>query len=1300
MAAADGHIFPGADGMLYEYRGEQQAVERLPISVQELVEVSPALTQDGALVLGERSTVVFVLDASSGKLLRSFHGGRGRGAGDGARNEGLMAGLMAPTSGYRGGEGPAAGAASAESFLQDAGLDVGAAEDVVAGVRHNARAPLYIAREDYTVRSVEGHSGAERWNVTVARLNMIGGHGSTGLGGAGWGAGKQGRQAAAAGDDATAALLGGPLMSGLVGLPQSGDLLAGADNTLQLIDAATGREAWTMEFVSPPVAVFQGAGRGGWMRPGHRMPLGGQDEGVLAVEGPARAKRWPGGGVRRPRHDSVLVGKLHGQMYALPSEASMGMGEEEVLEGVPGGRTQGNTPGAVTVYGDVKPTRVPLVGHEEGAVAGLGDGGGGSAAHDWMCVLPSSHHAGASSNGGGPGELGRWVGGGGSGSMGGVASTSSNNSGSEGAGKGGGSIPGRSTCSTDLASLPFLISWQQSPVLMLDSQQGGQPAATGETSTSAPSSSSASSAPSSTVKDSQAGGPEKHVGDDASSAQEEVIHNASTPPPPPHPADAFPGGPEGMAAPMPDASAGEGDEELTLEDEGAAFMTGGLGSHHADEPSGMPAGVVLALALDGFNPWVVAASLLGAGAALCILLLFVWFGRRSSPHGMQELGPGRFGERGYGGRFLFHDWMADDSRGGGKGGVRPGKRKKKASGKRASSAAVGASEMAKPAATEEVAAAALGNGTTTSVPDGDAGLLAEKSVHKSSEEQLVPKASYLDQAVVDTMAAPRDGGSSSDASTQPAGSEQGGVRLAASRVTEGTRSDAARRRDDESSGGSGRGGSQDKPGASSAGNDGGKDSSGSRQRVAGGGNVITVGRLSVGPGIIGYGSHGTVVFEGVLNSSRLVAVKRMLGQFYEQAEKELDALIATDEHPNVVRCFAMEEDADFVYMALERCWMSLADLVALHRSTREVPGEATAAADPSPPPRLDLLDAAELATGPSSGGSSHGGKSNSAPVSLADLCLSEADRDAPSPLAMQLMHDITAGLAHLHALNVIHRDVKPQNVLITRHLRAKLSDMGLSKRLNDDQSSFTTMGSGGSAGWQARETLLGGRKTKAVDVFSLGCVLFYVITGGEHPFGSRWEREANVLKGAPNLLLVSHLPEAVDLLMALLEPSPERRPSAEAALVHPFFWPPDARLSFLLDVSDRVEGEDRVANSQILAALEACAPRALGHGPWDARLSKELLENLGRYRKYNNRSVRDLLRVIRNKCHHYRELPPELCAQLGTVPSGFLHYFQSRFPQLLLAMHDFVVENCKAETGFAKYFRPATGNKVYAKHES
>ena len=137
--------------------------------------------------------------------------------------------------------------------------------------------------------------------------------------------------------------------------------------------------------------------------------------------------------------------------------------------------------------------------------------------------------------------------------------------------------------------------------------------------------------------------------------------------------------------------------------------------------------------------------------------------------------------------------------------------------------------------------------------------------------------------------------------------------------------------------------------------------------------VSRVGRMEIGPEILGYGSSGTLVFEGTLHG-RPIAVKRILSQvfplytassdlyyknqvhlrcharpaaehhlvphfmakvlrmhypvqFYELARKEIGALILSDEHPNIVRCFAMEEDNEFVYLALERCRQSLNDLV-------------------------------------------------------------------------------------------------------------------------------------------------------------------------------------------------------------------------------------------------------------------------------------------------------------------------------------------------------------------------------------
>lgn len=81
----------------------------------------------------------------------------------------------------------------------------------------------------------------------------------------------------------------------------------------------------------------------------------------------------------------------------------------------------------------------------------------------------------------------------------------------------------------------------------------------------------------------------------------------------------------------------------------------------------------------------------------------------------------------------------------------------------------------------------------------------------------------------------------------------------------------------------------------------------------------------------------------------------------------------------------------------------------------------------------------------------------------------------------------------------------------------------------------------GSSGWQAPELLLHGRQTRAVDLFSLGCVLFFCMTGGRHPFGSRLEQDINIAKNKIDLSLLEHIPEVVDLLLQLLNPNAEMR---------------------------------------------------------------------------------------------------------------------------------------------------------------
>lgn len=91
----------------------------------------------------------------------------------------------------------------------------------------------------------------------------------------------------------------------------------------------------------------------------------------------------------------------------------------------------------------------------------------------------------------------------------------------------------------------------------------------------------------------------------------------------------------------------------------------------------------------------------------------------------------------------------------------------------------------------------------------------------------------------------------------------------------------------------------------------------------------TIGKLFVSNREIAKGSNGTIVLDGVYEG-RPVAVKRLVKAHHDVAFKEIQNLIASDRHPNIVRWYGVESDQDFVYLSLERCTCSLSDLIQMH----------------------------------------------------------------------------------------------------------------------------------------------------------------------------------------------------------------------------------------------------------------------------------------------------------------------------------------------------------------------------------
>ncbi len=159
--------------------------------------------------------------------------------------------------------------------------------------------------------------------------------------------------------------------------------------------------------------------------------------------------------------------------------------------------------------------------------------------------------------------------------------------------------------------------------------------------------------------------------------------------------------------------------------------------------------------------------------------------------------------------------------------------------------------------------------------------------------------------------------------------------------------------------------------------------------------------------------------------------------------------------------------------------------------------------------------------------------------------LRDSGRFAPAT-ALEIMAGVLDGLAAAHASGIVHRDVKPENVLLTADGRIKVTDFGLARA----QSAAGHTRAGlliGTVAYVPPEQVTGGSTGPGGDVYSAGVMLFELLTGrlpftGDTPLSVAYQ---HVNSGVPApSALVPGIPSAVDqLVLAATSRDPARRPA-------------------------------------------------------------------------------------------------------------------------------------------------------------
>lgn len=217
-----------------------------------------------------------------------------------------------------------------------------------------------------------------------------------------------------------------------------------------------------------------------------------------------------------------------------------------------------------------------------------------------------------------------------------------------------------------------------------------------------------------------------------------------------------------------------------------------------------------------------------------------------------------------------------------------------------------------------------------------------------------------------------------------------------------------------------------------------------------------------------------------------------------------------------------------------------------------------------------------------------------------------AEGPLPLPRVMEIMRPVCSAIHYAHLQGHIHCDVKPSNILIHRNGNILVTDFGLA-HLTEGATSVSVI-SGGTPAYMSPEQVRGEELTPQTDIYSLGVVLYELLTGGERPFTGENSSAAHTLRG--NVLW-----EQVNLEA----PSPRRfnrnlLPEVEAVVMRCLAKRPVDRFATTLEllVALEVAGEEQLAAASptrsIAAPTIGAAPK---RGTTPARIGRRSRRPVG-----------------------------------------------------------------------------------------
>lgn len=146
----------------------------------------------------------------------------------------------------------------------------------------------------------------------------------------------------------------------------------------------------------------------------------------------------------------------------------------------------------------------------------------------------------------------------------------------------------------------------------------------------------------------------------------------------------------------------------------------------------------------------------------------------------------------------------------------------------------------------------------------------------------------------------------------------------------------------------------------------------------------------------------------------------------------------------------------------------------------------------------------------------------------------------PLNAVLEIAVRLADALQHAHSRNIIHCDIKPQNILIDKNLNPKITDFGIAKMISSQTTVYTSAVMG-SVHYISPEQAIGGKITASSDVYSLGVVLFEMLTGHVPFTGNTAVSVAMMHAEKPVPLLSDFMEEVPDGLQQIIDKALAKR---------------------------------------------------------------------------------------------------------------------------------------------------------------